>query len=192
GLERRYVNRRGHKALSQLDYAQKRKTLTLQYRIPAFRWLDGWYTASLQAADEQTDYIDTRRVEFSASRSGQYSRNLSLLASVHALRERWAYEYEDDGDPSTPAVYRYATFTYPALRATYVDLDDTLFPRAGYGGSLLVRGGVEGVGSEASFAQFHARAHWYMGIGESNRLILRGEYGRTETDALVDMPPSLR
>src|SRR5690606_6800878 len=29
GLERRYVNDRGHKALAQLDYAQKRKTLTL-------------------------------------------------------------------------------------------------------------------------------------------------------------------
>src|SRR5690606_24281199 len=95
-------------------------------------------------------------------------------------------------DPTTPPVYRYATFTYPSLRATYVDLDDALFPRGGYSGSLLLRGGVEGAGSEASFAQFHARAHWYLGIGDSDRLILRGEYGRTETDALVDMPPSLR
>jgi translocation and assembly module TamA len=192
GLERRYVNRRGHKALSQLDYASKRKTLTLQYRIPAFRWLDGWYTASLQAADEQTDYIDTRRVEFVASRSGQYNRQLNLVASLHALRERWAYEYEADDDPTTPPVYRYATFTYPSLRATYVDLDDALFPRGGYSGSLLLRGGAEGAGSEASFAQLHARAHWYLGIGDSDRLILRGEFGRTETSALVDMPPSLR
>src|SRR5690554_930970 len=192
GLERRYVNRRGHKALSQLDYARNRKTLTLQYRIPAFLWLDGWYTASLQAADEQTDYIDTRRVEFAASRSGQYSRNLNLVASLHALRERWAYEYEHDDDPSASPLYRYATFTYPSLRATYVDLDDALFPRGGYSGSLLLRGGAEGAGSEASFFQFHARGHWYLGIGDSNRLILRGEYGRTETSALVDMPPSLR
>ena len=192
GQERRYVNRRGHKALWQVDYARNRKTLTLQYRIPAFLWLDGWYTASLQAADEQTDYIDTRRIEFAASRSGQYNRHLNLVASVHALRERWAYEYEDDGDPDTPAVYRYATFTYPSLRANYVDLDDALFPRAGYSGSLLLRGGLEGVGSEANFLQAHLRGHWYMGVGESNRLILRGEYGRTETSALVDMPPSLR
>src|SRR5690606_12103040 len=192
GQERRYVNRRGHKALWQVDYANRRKTLALQYRIPAFRWLDGWYTVGLQATDEQTDYIDTRRVELVASRSGQYSRNLDLLASVHALRERWAYEYEDDGDPGTPPLYRYATFTYPSLRATYVDLDDTLFPRGGYSGSLLLRGGAEGLGSEASFFQVHARAHWYLGIGRLDRLVLRGEWGRTETSALVDMPPSLR
>jgi len=192
GQERRYVNRRGHKALWQIDYADKRKTATLQYRIPAFRWLDGWYTASLQAADEQTDYIDSRRVELVASRSGQYNQHLNLVASLHALRERWAYEYEADDDPSTPPLYRYATFTYPSLRATYVDIDDTLFPRSGYSGSLLLRGGVEGAGSEASFLQFHARAHWYLGIGNSDRFILRGEYGRTETNALDGMPPSLR
>ena len=192
GQERRYVNRRGHKALWELDYARRRKTLSLQYRIPAFRWLDGWYTVGLQASDEQTDYIDTRRVEFAASRSGQYNRHLNLVASMHTLRERWAYEYEDDDDPDTPLRYRYSTFTYPSLRATYVDVDDALFPRGGYSGTLLLRGGVEGAGSEAGFFQFHVRGYWYLGMGDSNRLILRGEYGRTETGALDGMPPSLR
>src|SRR5690606_12057923 len=33
GVERRYLNSRGHKALAQLDYADKRKALTLQYRV---------------------------------------------------------------------------------------------------------------------------------------------------------------
>ena len=192
GLERRYVNQRGHKALAQLDYAQKRKTLTLQYRIPAFAWLDGWYTASLQFADEQTDYIDSRRVEFVASRSGQFNRHLNLVASLHVLRERWAYVAEDDDDPETPTAYRYATFAFPALRAEYIDVDDKMFPRRGIGGSLLLRGGVEGAGSDASFAQVHARASWFKGLGERNRLIVRGEIGHTFTDALTAMPPSLR
>jgi translocation and assembly module TamA len=192
GLERRYVNMRGHKALAQVDYAQKRKTLTLQYRIPAFAWLDGWYTASLQFADEQTDYIDSRKVEFVASRSGQYNRNLNLVASLHVLRERWAYEDEDDDDPATPTFYRYATFTFPALTAEYVDVDDRIFPRRGIGGTVTLRGGVEGAGSDATFAQVHARASWFKGLGERNRLIVRGEIGHTFTDSLVAMPPSLR
>ncbi|MEN1944157.1 outer membrane protein assembly factor [Luteimonas sp. MJ293] len=190
GEERRYVNRRGHKALAQLDYAQKRKTLTLQYRIPAFAWLDGWYTVSLQGADEQTRYVDTRKVELVGSRSGQYNRNLNLVASAHVLRERWAYVDQDN--PDTPAEYRYATFSYPSLRAEYVDVDDQIFPRRGIGGSVILRGGVEDVGSDASFAQIHARASWYRGIGERHRLIVRGEAGHTYTDALVSMPPSLR
>ncbi|MCD9007980.1 autotransporter assembly complex protein TamA [Luteimonas sp. XNQY3] len=199
GVERRYVNMRGHKALAQLDYAQRRKTLTLQYRVPAFAWLDGWYTASLQMADEQTDYIDSRRVELVGSRNGQYNEFLNLIASVHVLRERWAYTPEEDpdnpvvgDDEFAGALYRYATFAYPSLRAEYIDVDDRLFPTRGIGGSVMLRGGVEGVGSDASFGQIHVRASWFRGIGESNRLIVRGELGHTFTDALVAMPPSLR
>ncbi|MFX8984336.1 hypothetical protein ABTN17_20305, partial [Acinetobacter baumannii] len=86
GFERRYVNSRGHKALAQVDWAERRKTLTVQYRIPAFAWLDGWYTFSAQGADEQTDYVDTRRIEFVAARSGQISRQWTATASLHALR----------------------------------------------------------------------------------------------------------
>ncbi|QCO68836.1 outer membrane protein assembly factor [Luteimonas yindakuii] len=194
GEERRYVNRRGHKALVQLDWAQRRKTATLQYRIPAFAWLDGWYAISLQGADEQTRYIDSRRLELVGSRTGQYSRNLNLVASLHALRERWGYVV-DDGDDATDDLardYRYATFLYPSLRAEYIDVDDRLFPREGIGGTLVLRGGAEGVGSDASFGQLHARATWYRGFGERNRLIVRGELGTTSTGALTDMPPSLR
>src|SRR3546814_11389341 len=67
-----------------------------------------------------------------------------------------------------------------------------MFPRRGIGGSLVLRGGVEGAGSDASFAQVHARASWFKGLGERNRLIVRGEIGHTFTDALTAMPPSLR
>jgi translocation and assembly module TamA len=187
GVERRYLNSRGHKALAQVDYAERRKTLTLQYRIPAFAWLDGWYTASLQAADEQTDYLDSRRIEFVASRSGEINSHLTAVASLHTLRERWAYA----GDIDHPA-FRYATFSFPSLRAEYIDADDRLYPRNGIGGSLELRGGAKGAGSDANFAQLHARASWFRGLGARDRLIVRGELGHTFTDALVEIPPSLR
>ena len=195
GLERRYVNQRGHKALAQVDWAQNRKTATLQYRIPAFAWLDGWYTASVQFADEQTEYIDSRRLEVVGSRSGQYNRNLNLVASLHALRERWAFEFEDDGNPDTPVVYRYANYVFPALRAEYADVDNRLAPRRGIGGSALVRGGggqSDDADASATFAQGHVRASWFKGLGPNDRLIVRGELGHTFTDALNDLPPSLR
>lgn len=192
GLERRYVNDRGHKLLSQVDWAQKRKTATVQYRIPAFAWVDGWYTLSTQFYDEQSDYLDTRRIEMVASRSGRVSRQINAVASLHGLRERWAFAEDDDGDEGTPVTYRYASFVYPALRAEYVDADDRIFPRDAIGITAEVRGAVEGAGSDASFLQAWATARWYQGLGERNRLIVRGEAGYTFTDELVDMPPSLR
>ncbi len=188
GLERRYLNTRGHKALAQLDYANKRKTATLQYRVPAFAWLDGWYTASLQAADEQTDALDSRRLEFVASRSGQYNDHLNLVASAHVLRERWSYFTLN----KPLQTYQYASFAYPSLRAQYIDVDDRLAPRRGTGGTLMVRGGKGGADGKATFAQLHATAQWFRGFAGDSRLIVRGEAGHTFTDALLALPPSLR
>ncbi|MGO4262918.1 autotransporter assembly complex protein TamA [Lysobacter sp. TAB13] len=192
GVERRYINDRGHKALAQIDFAQRRKTATLQYRIPAFAWLDGWYTFSLQGADEQTDYIDSRRIELVASRSGKINQRWTATASLHGLRERWAYADEDDNDPTTPIDYRTATFLYPSLRAEYIDADDRLYPRNGISATGLLRGGLEALGSDANFLQAQVTARWYKGLGERSRLITRGELGHTFTNALVDLPPSLR
>lgn len=195
GLDRRYLNRRGHKATAQLDFAQRQKTLTLQYRIPAFAWRDGWYTIALQAADEQTDFIDNRRVEFLASRSGQVNRKLDALVGLHVLRERWAYAAEDDGDPSTPPDYRFASFAYPSFDATYTDVDDRLMPRRGFGATAFLRGGRGTVAGDDSvlFVQAHGTLAWYHGLGERSRFIARGELGHTWSDAPVGtLPPSLR
>ena len=192
GVERRYLNTRGHKALAQIDYAQKRKTLTLQYRIPAFAWLDGWYTIAAQYADEQTDYIDSRRVELVGSRSGRVNRHLTAIAAVHALRERWAYVPVGGNPDARLTGYQYGTFLYPSLRGEYVDVDDRLFPRRGIGGYVETRSGLQALGSDANFSQLHAEARWFKGLGARNRLLVRGEVGHTFTNALTDMPPSLR
>ena len=192
GVERRYVNDRGHKALAQVDWAVKRKTLTTQYRIPAFGWIDGWYTFTAQAADEQTDYIDNRRIELIAARNGEINANWNAVASVHALRERWLYAAERQPRIVGGGGYRYGSFTYPSLRGEYLDTDDRLYPRHGLGGAVMLRGGLEGAGSDANFLQAHVTARHYKGLGERSRLITRGELGHTLTDALVDLPPSLR
>ena len=189
GLERRYINSRGHKLLFDLNYAETRKTLSTIYRVPAFKWLDVWYTGALQANDEQTDYIDINNAKLILSRSGQINEQWNVVASANALRERWRY-----GNASTEFLtdYQYATLVYPEVRGEYVGVDDRLFPRRGVSGNLSLRGGVEGAGSDASFGQAHLNARWFLSPTDSSRLLLRGELGHTFTDELVGMPPSLR
>lgn len=189
GVERRYLNRRGHKMDTQLDYAQKRKSLTTRYRIPAFRWLDGWYTFAAAAYDEQTDYIDLRNLKLIASRSGHINEHWTAIASMNALRERWRYSSEENDFVTQ---YTYSTLVYPQLMGDYVDVDDPLFPRRGISGNVTLRGGIEGAGSDTSFVQANMLLRWFIPVGDSNRLILRGEGGTTWTSDLVAMPPSLR
>lgn len=193
GMDRRYVNSKGHKASVQLDFATKRKILLAQYRIPAFKWLDGWYTIATQFSDEQTDYIDLRHVELIGSRSGQISEDWTAVASIHALRERWAYYEDADGnDIEGPPKYAYATFTYPSLKADYVNAPVGSNRPDRLSGSVLMRGGIEGAGSDANFFQLHMRALWSREFGRNSALIFRGEYGHTFTGNPIDMPPSLR
>lgn len=191
GVERRYLNARGHKMDTQLDYAQKRKLLGSTYRIPAFGWLDGWYAFSARLYDEQTDYIDLRNIKFGAARSGQLDRHWIATASINALRERWGY-YDSDSDAERPLAYQYSTLVYPQLEASYVNVDDRLLPRRGIAATIQLRGGVEGAGSDASFVQAYGKLRWFLPAGADSRLILRGEAGSTWTSDLVAMPPSLR
>ena len=189
GVERRYVNRRGHKLNTQLDYAQKRKSFLVSYRIPAFLWLDGWYTFAASAYDEQTRYIDMRNYKLIASRSGEVNERWTAIVSMNALRERWLYS---SADASAGAVRQYSTLVYPQLTADYVNVDDRAFPRSGMSGNATLRGGIGGAGSDTSFIQADATVRWYVPLGDSDRLILRGQAGTTWTSDLVAMPPSLR
>ena len=189
GMERRYVNDRGHKLVTDLDYAQNRKNLLVQYRIPAFAWLDGWYTGAFSAYDEQTDYIDLRNVRLLASRSGELTERWTAAASLIALRERWSYDMDTD---TGERLYAYSTLMYPELTGTYTGVDNRLFPRHGLSLSLAMRAGAEALGSDTNFVQGWASGTWFQGIGPADRLILRGEGGATWTSDLVAMPPSLR
>jgi translocation and assembly module TamA len=192
GVERRYLNRRGHKALAEIDWAQRRKAVAAQYRIPAFAWLEGWYTAGMQFVDEQTDYIDNRKADFFFSRSGQVNEHWRVLASVHALRERWAYVAEDDGDPLTPPDYKFATVLYPEAAGEYINVDQRLAPRRGWGGNALLRAGAGGAGSDTTFLQAYAQLRWFKGLAKDSRLLVRGELGHTFSGELAVLPPTLR
>ena len=189
GLERRYVNSKGHKLNYDLDWASNRKSFITQYRVPGFAWLDGWYAFAFSAYDEQTDYIDLRNIKLIASRSGVINDRWTAIASVNGLRERWSY----DMDTATgERLYTYSTLFYPELNGTYIGIDDKLFPRRGVNAQVFMRAGAEALGSDTNFVQLSVRGYWYHGIGESNRLIVRGEAGTTWTSELVAMPPSLR
>src|SRR3970282_1052063 len=123
---------------------------------------------------------------------GEINQDWTAIASLHALRERWDYVEEGDDASIDVPDYRYATFTYASLRAEYIDADDLISPRDGRFATLMLRGGAEGAGSDADFAQARATAHWYKGVGERNRLIVRGDGANPCPTLVVEAPPSLR
>ncbi len=184
GFNRRWINQRGHKADAQIEWAQKRKIVAAQYRIPAFGWLDGWYALSTNLRDEQTDAVNDRLAEIIASRTGRL-RDWNLTVAMHAQRERYQ-------DALFPAFDRFATLVFPALSVQTSRGDDKLYPRHGWGMNADLRGGVTAIGSDVDFAQLRVQGNFVRSFGQRDRLLLRGEIGRTFTSSFDQLPPSLR
>lgn len=184
GLERRWVNDRGHKLAANLELAQRGNEATVAYRIPAFAWLEGWYTASASLRQDPIDFIDSEVLEVVGSRSGQLG-DWSLVAGLHFRRERF-------DDPTTGNVLAYSTLVYPQLSATWRVADDPLYPRRGHSLHLELRGGHTGIGSDIDFLQARAKANWVRSLDWRNRILLRAELGTTVTDAFGQFPPLLR
>jgi translocation and assembly module TamA len=153
GIERRFLNNRGHKMNTQLDYAQKRKSLVTSYRIPAFNWLSTAGTPSPPARTTSADRLHRpRNFKLIASRSGEINEHWTAIASINALRERWRYA---SGTEFTDAVYNTSTLVYLQMVADYVNVDDEMFPRKGISGTATMRAG-EVLGSDTSFVQGRA------------------------------------
>ncbi|MBS7457130.1 autotransporter assembly complex protein TamA [Coralloluteibacterium stylophorae] len=187
GMNRRYVNDRGHKLEAEADIAQYRRSIATSYRIPAFAWVNGWWTLAANLREEEdvttgdTVTIPFRTFEIIGSRNGRIG-NWNLVASMHLQRER--FEIVDD--------VRFANLFYPELSAQYARADDRLYPRNGFGFSADVRSGPEFLGSDVAFSQLEVGANWVRGFGERNRVLVRGRIGTTTSDDFDNLPPSMR
>ncbi len=184
GLERRWVNDRGHKLRTQASLAERRNDLTVQYRIPAFAWLDGWYTFAASVREEPFGSIDSELVEVVGSRSGRIG-NWELVAGLNYRRERF-------DDSITGENRSYSTLVYPSLWAKWGDRDATLYPRSAQGLTMELRGGSTALGSDIDFVQLRAEGRLIRSFGQRHRVLLRAEAGTTVSDEFSAFPPSLR
>jgi len=188
GMERRYINTKGHKLDVQAEEARRRRSQIVTYKIPEFDWLDGWYTLSLSRYEESIRYIDLINNRWVIGRSGKLNDYWNVIFSIHTLRERWRYGSggQFSGD------YQLANVVYPKFNADYRDVDDPLFPRDGFISNITFRAGVEHGGDNTNFLQGNVMLRWFFPLLENDRFILRNEIGSTWTGRLIAMPPSLR
>lgn len=190
GLERRWVNARGHKLATQLDWAQRRKSLGAQYRIPAFAWTEGWYAVGASRRDEESEVLKTRISELVASRDGNL-HGWNLAASMHLSIEDYRLGSARHREEGT-AIEGRRRLVYPALSAQRVVSDDPMYPTRGFSLRGEFKLGAAALASDVSFAQFLVEAKLVRSFGIDNRVLLRGQVGRTFSSGFERLPPSLR
>ncbi len=185
GLDRRWVNDRGHKIKADAELGQRRSQVGVQYRIPEFAWLPGWWTAGIAVRDEEIADSRSEIGTFSVARNGRWRGN-QVTFEINVQQER----FERFDDPL--GTRRDTLLVYPSLRMDRVVADDLLYPTRGYSLSAYVRSGSQAIGSDVDFAQVGASAKWVRALGGDYRLLLRGEAATTWVDDFPSLPPSLR
>lgn len=187
GLERRWVNDRGHKLAANLDWAQRRRSLGLEYKIPAFALAEGWWGFGANRREEDSDSVETRITELVASRTGAW-RDWQLSAAVHTRQE----EFRIGGGVIRGGSEGDSFLLYPALSAAHVSSNHPMYPTRGHSLRAELKFGAEVLLSDVNFGQLLIDGKYICSVGENNRFLFRGQIGRTVTDQFEQLPPSLR
>jgi translocation and assembly module TamA len=181
GVERRWVNDRGHKLKFETILAQRLKTLSSLYQIP----LPGTDNHSLNFGvayrDENTDTSQSKTLRLAATDSRVW-RGWTRTIGLQFLT----------GDFKVADEKGSTTLLYPEISFAKKRADDLNFPRRGWSLTLAARAGQKGALSDTSFTQVTADAKWIRGLGDNGRFIARGSLGYTVVDDFDKLPPELR
>ena len=192
GIERRWVNRRGHKWKNALVLAQRLKTLSTQYTIPLpgpdQRSLD--FGANLRHATTTTS--QSRTLELVADETRLW-HGWQRTLGAHALSGTFTVGQHANEPDNAPGIdHGNSTLVFAAAALTRKQADNASFVQHGWSLTLAARSTVGALLSNTRFSQLTADAKWIHGFAGNNRLILRGDAGTTWAGNFDALPPQLR
>jgi translocation and assembly module TamA len=189
GAERRWLNKKGHKADVQAEYSQRLQEIATHYKIPRPGREDRSYDFGIAYRDETTDVSRSRNFQIAASRSEKRWHGFTRTIGLKYLKGDFAIGDEDE--PETlefgESQLLFAEGTLSRRR-----LNDRLAPRRGYALDFGVRLASDAIVSDTDIAQTWGRLTWLLPQGERNRFKFRAEAGAMTVGDFDALPPDLR
>ncbi len=192
GVQRRWVNRRGHKWSTDLVLAQRLKTLSTQYTIP----LPGKNQRSLNFGanyrDANTASSQSRTLELVANETRQW-HGWTRILGAHALAGTFTVGRRGNEPSDAPGIeHGRSTLVFAEGSLSRKQADNLNFVRHGWSVNLYARSTVASVLSDTAFTQVAGDVKWIDAFTRRDRLILRGSVGATWTSDFSALPPQLR
>ena len=181
GLDRRWVNSRGHKLRSGAEFSQRRKSLAISYDMPRADKFRTTYGLNLSYLDEETDTSRSKLARLSAG----------LAREKNDWRQSLALQWLS-GDFEVGGQDGSSTLFYPELILYKRQADDVLYPREGYAITISARAGAEALLSDTSFANANVEARYIHSLSEQTRLLARTSFGAVYAGDFDALPPELR
>jgi translocation and assembly module TamA len=192
GLERRWVNARGHKWKNELVLAQRLKTLSSLYMIP----LPGSNQRSLNFGvnfrDADTVTSQSRTLELVGNETELW-HGWTRTLGLHALAGTFTVGKRGNEPDNAPGIeHGRSTLVFAEASLSKKRGDNPTFVRRGWSLDIYARSTAGSLLSDTRFSQLVADAKWIRAFAGRNRLILRGSAGITSTGDFSALPPQLR
>ncbi len=182
GYENRRLNRRGHRLGSRISASPVLSSITTEYRIPLKDPRSEWLSFEAGAQREDTDTSEATSFILAARQTKKRRWDWLETRFVEAARENF-----DVGTTSDVT-----TLVTPGISWSRALTEARLRPRWGHRVYLELKGGVDSLLSDTSFARTRASAGWIKGLPWDGRILLRGEAGALIADEFDVLPPSQR
>lgn len=180
GMDRRFVNRKGHRFGTELKVSQIRQSIDARYTIPLER--------------PQTDRV-TYRTEFSQEEIENIESKAVLVESfVERLRTLWRWRYGlgyQVEDFSLGAQQGTSQLLIPSIAWQRIISEGTLHTYQGNRIGIELRGAEDAMLSDTDFLQARVQGKYIMPL-DAGRLITRAEIGTTHSRQFDQLPPSVR
>lgn len=192
GMERRWINRSGHKWKNELVLAQRLKTLSTLYSIPMPGDNQRSFNFGANFRDANTDTSKSRTLELVANETRLW-HGWTRTVGLHALSGTFTVgKQAGENDNVAGIEHGRSTLFYPEASLSRKQADNPTFVRNGWAIDIYARSTVGTLLSDASFSQLAADAKWIRAFTKRDRLILRGSVGYTWTNDFNALPPQLR
>jgi translocation and assembly module TamA len=187
GAERRWLNKKGHKADVQAEYSQRLQEAALHYKIPRPSREDRSYDFGVAYRDETTDVTRSRNFQLAASRSEKRWHGFTRTIGMKFLRGDFELGRDEDNLEYGSSKLLFAEGSLSRRR-----VNDRLSPRKGYVMDFGVRLASDALVSDTDIAQTWGRLTWLIPQGNKARIKLRGEVGAMTVGNFDALPPDLR
>ena len=182
GVLNRRRNRHGHQTEFELNLSQVISDVGVSYRIPLDKPKD-WFTIDTGFKYEDNDSfrskLFTAGVQRVQERENDWIRTLFLNLR---LEDYSTSEIDEDR----------SKLLTPGVSYAFVEEDYPPRPLDGHRSTVMLRGAVEGLITDTSFAQLYGNTKWVFGLWPDGRLLTRAEAGFTLIDELDTLPASVR
>lgn len=191
-IERRWVNRRGHKWKNEIVLAQRLKTLSTLYSIPLPSTNQRSLNFGANFRDANTTTSKSRTLELVGNETRLW-HDWTRTLGVHALSGTFTVGQRGGEPDNTLGIeHGHSTLVFAEASLSRKQADNPTFVRRGWSVELHLRSTAGSLLSDTDFSQIMGDVKWIRAFTRRDRLILRGSAGITRTTDFAQLPPQLR